>query len=164
MKITRKQLRQIIKEERAKLKEAFAVDQFNDFVDAIRAGIGYIADWDVARQWEGMFGIEPQGEELSLIVSKLKTMGMLRDEEEGMMEARADAVFDIIDQDEGLPGREVVARALRSKDFSGAQAKDVYATLDVLVDAGDAVLDDEEDAWYIANSREHMSMVQRRNR
>jgi len=88
MKVTKRQLLQIIKEERAKLQEAFGVDQFYDFVDAVRAGIGYIADWDVARQWEGMFGVAPRGEELATILAKLEQLGMLRDEEEGMMEAK----------------------------------------------------------------------------
>jgi hypothetical protein len=87
MKVTKRQLLQIIKEERAKLQEAFGVDQFYDFVDAVRAGIGYIADWDVARQWEGMFGVAPRGEELETILSKLDQLGMLRDEDEDMMEA-----------------------------------------------------------------------------
>lgn len=88
MKVTKRQLLQIIKEERAKLQEAFGVDQFYDFVDAVRAGIGYIADWDVARQWEGMFGVAPRGEELETILAKLDQLGMLRDEEEDMMEAK----------------------------------------------------------------------------
>ena len=88
MKVTKRQLLQIIKEERAKLQEAFGVDQFYDFVDAVRAGIGYIADWDVARQWEGMFGVAPRGEELATILAKLDQLGMLRDEDEDMMEAK----------------------------------------------------------------------------
>jgi hypothetical protein len=88
MKVTKRQLLQIIKEERAKLQEAFGVDQFYDFVDAVRAGIGYIADWDVARQWEGMFGVAPRGEELETILAKLDQLGMLRDEDEDMMEAK----------------------------------------------------------------------------
>lgn len=88
MKVTKRQLLQIIKEERAKLQEAFGVDQFYDFVDAVRAGIGYIADWDVARQWEGMFGVAPRGQELATILAKLEQLGMLRDEVEDMMEAK----------------------------------------------------------------------------
>lgn len=88
MKVTKRQLRQIIREERAKLQEAFGVDQFYDFVDAVRAGIGYIADWDVARQWEGMFGVAPRGQELATILDKLEQLGMLRDEDEDMMEAK----------------------------------------------------------------------------
>ena len=91
MKVTKRQLLQIIKEERAKLQEAFGVDEFNHFVDAIRAGIGYIEDWDVARQWEGMFGVAPRGEELSTILAKLDRLGMIRDYDEDydddMMEA-----------------------------------------------------------------------------
>jgi hypothetical protein len=57
-------------------------------VGAVRAGIGYIADWDVARQWEGMFGVAPRGEELETILAKLDQLGMLRDEDEDMMEAK----------------------------------------------------------------------------
>ena len=86
-----------------------------------------------------------------------------QEDQKDISDHRADVVFEIIDQDEGLPGREVVARALRSSVFGGAAAKDVHETLDILIDAGDVVLDTEEDAWYITNSKEHMSMM-RRNR
>ena len=86
-----------------------------------------------------------------------------QEDQKDLEDYRADVVFEIIDQDEGLPGREVVARALRNSVFGGATAKDVHATLDILVDADDVVLDTEEDAWYVVNSREHISMM-RRNR
>ena len=86
-----------------------------------------------------------------------------QEDQKELEDLRADVVFEIIDQDEGLPGREVVARALRNSVFGGALTTDVHETLDVLVDAGDVVLDTEEDAWYVANSKEHMSML-RRNR
>ena len=118
MKVTKRQLLQIIKEERAKLQEAFGVDQFYDFVDAVRAGIGYIADWDVARQWEGMFGVAPRGEELATILAKLDQLGMLRDEVEDMMEAAEPAKSTVRVTEAQL--RRIVreaAGALNEEDF-----------------------------------------------
>ena len=115
MKITKQQLRRIIKEEKSKLLK----EQMDHY------------EW---RHQEDQLGLEDH---------------------------QADVVLEIIQDDEGLPGREVVARALRNSVFGGLQASDVYKALDILVADNDAVLDTEEDAWYVANSKEHRSMLNR---
>ena len=115
MKITKQQLRRIIKEEKTKILK----EQMDHY------------EW---RHQEDQLGLEDH---------------------------QADVLFEIIDDDEGLPGSEVVARALRNSVFGGLQSSDVYKALDILVADGDAALDTKEDAWYIVNSKEHRSMLNR---
>ena len=190
MRITKKQLRRIVKEEAEKLKEQpqqMTLNQSGD--DAVLAMADQIDPmFQILRKTAGQSDVsfDPLFEEveeilldlpsyLREIAKKMKAQGVEgglkeqmdhyewrhQEDQKDLADHRADEVFDIIDQDEGLPGREVVARALRSSVFGGAAEKDVYTSLDVLVDAGDVVLDAEEDAWYVTNSKEHRHMLDR---
>lgn len=56
-------------------------DKYNVFADAIYHGMGTIADWDVERQWEGMFGQELSPKALEDLVANLEANGLLGDDE-----------------------------------------------------------------------------------
>lgn len=57
-------------------------DKYNVFADAIYSGMGTIADWDVERQWEGMFGQELSPKALEDLVANLEANGLLSDDDE----------------------------------------------------------------------------------
>ena len=88
--------------------------------------------------------------------------GRHQEDQLGLEDHQADVVLEIIQDDEGLPGSEVVARALRNSAFGGLQASDVYKALDILVADGDVFLDTEEDAWYSSNNQEAQEIMMHR--
>ena len=157
MRITRKQLRRIIKEEAAKLREQPQQMTLNQSgVDAVLAMADQIDPmFQTLRKTAGQSDVsfDPLFEEveeilldlpsyLREIAKKMKAQGVEgglkeqmdhyewrhQEDQKDLADHRADEVFDIIDQDEGLPGREVVARALRSSVFGGAAAGRPAAT------------------------------------
>ena len=63
MRVSKRQLRRIIKEEKTKLLregDLLPITQgdYDVFVEAIASGYGWIDPDDVERQWEGMFGLK----------------------------------------------------------------------------------------------------------
>lgn len=70
-----------------------------------------------------------------------------QEDQKGLEDHRADVVFEIIQDNEGISGPELVGIALRNSVFGGAQDKDVHETLDTLLDYGDIRFNDEEDMW-----------------
>jgi hypothetical protein len=92
MKITKRQLRRIIKEEKAKIiREGqlqgdqwsleITQDDYNTFADAVSQGHGTIVEWDVERQWDTMFNrkLSPAG--LEYLVSNLSANGLIGDDD-----------------------------------------------------------------------------------
>ena len=54
-------------------------DKYNEFADAIYKGIGTIEDWDVERQWKGMFDQELSPKALEDLVDNLEANGLIYD-------------------------------------------------------------------------------------
>ena len=52
-------------------------DKYNEFADAIYKGMGTIEDWDVERQWKGMFGQELSLKALEDLVVNLDANGLI---------------------------------------------------------------------------------------
>ena len=63
---------------------------------------------------------------------------------------RADVIFEIIEANQEISGAQLVNMALRNSVFGGAEAKDVHAILDMLLDYGDVRFNVEEDQWSTA--------------
>jgi hypothetical protein len=93
MRITKRQLRRIIREEKVKLIREVQLqgDQwsleitqgdYNTFVDAVSQGHGTIVEWDVERQWDTMFNRELSPAGLEYLVSNLSAHGLLGDDNE----------------------------------------------------------------------------------
>jgi hypothetical protein len=84
MRVTKGQLRRIIKEEKRKLLregEQLPITQgdYDVFVDNVQAGIGWIDPDDVGRQWEGMFGLRLSPAAVGYLVEVLDEFGLLGD-------------------------------------------------------------------------------------
>ena len=71
-----------------------------------------------------------------------------QEDQKDLKDLRADVVFEIIESYEGLSGDDIVEAALENSVFGGAQAKDVYETLDYLLDSEDVRFNVSEDEWY----------------
>ena len=71
-----------------------------------------------------------------------------QEDQKDLRDHRADVVFEIIEGYEGLSGDDIVDAALQNSVFGGAQAKDVYETLDYLLDSEDIRFNVSEDEWY----------------
>ncbi len=99
MRITKRQLRRIIKEEKAKLlKEAhgdvytgsqdsltleITQDMYNQFAEEIFAGYGWIDADDVPRQWETMFSVHSLSDPaLQYLIANLDANGLIGDEDQ----------------------------------------------------------------------------------
>jgi hypothetical protein len=85
MKVTKRQLKRIIKEEKSKLlreAEMLPITQgdYDVFVEAIASGYGWIDPDDVERQWEGMFGLKLNPAAVGYLVEVLEEAGLVRDE------------------------------------------------------------------------------------
>lgn len=85
MRITKNQLRKIIKEvvTPADIAGGFDIpeEDYMMFTDTISEGFGYIAGWDVGRQWEEIVGYELTPPEEQYIIQALDANGLLRDDE-----------------------------------------------------------------------------------
>ena len=92
MKITKRQLRRIIKEEKTKIiKEAqlqgnqwsleITQGDYSTFADAVSQGHGTIVEWDIERQWDTMFNrkLSPAG--LEYLVSNLSAHDLIGDDD-----------------------------------------------------------------------------------
>lgn len=96
MKITKRQLRRIIKEETARiLKETsprdahfspgdstleITQDKYNQFAESIADGYGWIDPDDVARQWKGMFSADSLSDiALQYLIANLDANGLIAD-------------------------------------------------------------------------------------
>ena len=81
MKVTKNQLRRIIKEAitTADIAGGFDIPQadYDKFVDAIDAGIGSIEAWDVGRQWEGIVGYKLTPDEEEYVIENLDANGLI---------------------------------------------------------------------------------------
>ena len=100
MKITKRQLRRIIREEKARiLKEVsprdaqfspgdstleITQDKYDQFAESIADGpYGWIDSDDVARQWEGMFSVDSLSNiALDYLIANLDANGLIADPEE----------------------------------------------------------------------------------
>ena len=71
-----------------------------------------------------------------------------QEDQKDLKDLRADVVFEIIEAYEGLSGDDIVEAALQNSVFGGAQAKDVYETLDYLLDSEDIRFNVSEDEWH----------------
>lgn len=85
MRVTKGQLRKIIREEKTRLlREAAQLPitqgDYDVFVENVQAGIGWIDPDDVGRQWEGMFGLRLNPAAVSYLVEVLEEAGLVRDE------------------------------------------------------------------------------------
>ena len=96
MRLTKRQLKRIIKEEMIRLREAFpphyspgdstleiTQDKYDRFADEIADGYGWIDADDVARQWEGMFSVDGLSPEaLAYLIANLDANGLISTPEE----------------------------------------------------------------------------------
>ena len=90
MKITKTQLRRIIKESISQfdidgpgdLLAAHNVNQedYDEFVSAIEAGLGTIESDDVQRQWETMFNVRLGARDVAHIIDNLEVNGIINDD------------------------------------------------------------------------------------
>jgi len=95
MKITKRQLKRIIKEEKTRLlREAAQLPitqgDYDVFVENVQAGIGWIDPDDVGRQWEGMFGLRLSPAAVGYLVEVLDEFGLLGHERFGDKAGGAD--------------------------------------------------------------------------
>jgi hypothetical protein len=84
MRITKTQLRRIIREQSADTHPGEREIEYADyeaFTDSIDAGMGYIIDWDVARQWKAFTGkaLSSAGEDYLKLA--LDANGFLKDDD-----------------------------------------------------------------------------------
>ena len=68
-----------------------------------------------------------------------------QEEQKDLEDLRADVIFEIIEANQEISGAQLVNIALRNSVFGGAEAKDVHAILDMLLDYGDIRFNVEED-------------------
>ena len=73
-----------------------------------------------------------------------------QEEQKDLEDLRADVIFEIIEANQEISGAHLVNMALRNSVFGGAEAKDVHAILDMLLDYGDVRFNVEEDQWSTA--------------
>jgi len=75
-----------------------------------------------------------------------------------------DDLLGIIEQNPGISGPELLDGARTSSGiFAGKSDHDVWGLMDTLIELGDVFLDEEEDAWYLANSPEHIAAMDARD-
>jgi len=74
-----------------------------------------------------------------------------QDDQKDLTQHREDTVFEIIEDQQGISGKELVDIALKNSVFGGATDKDVHATLDSLLRFEDVRFNVEEDEWYTRN-------------
>ena len=81
------------------------------------------------------------------------------EQEDYMMED----LLNYLEENPGVSGAELLDGVRESSGiFAGKTDQDVWSLMDELIAMGDVFLDDEEDAWYIANSREHIAAMDAR--
>lgn len=64
------------------LNDQIDQDKYSAFADEIYRGMGWIADWDVKRQWEGMFDQELSPKAVDYLVAALFVDGLLGEDDE----------------------------------------------------------------------------------
>jgi hypothetical protein len=63
------------------LNDQIDQDKYSVFADEINRGMGWIADWDVKRQWEGMFDQELSPKAVDYLVAALEVNGLLGEDD-----------------------------------------------------------------------------------
>ena len=83
-----------------------------------------------------------------------------RDHEDYMI----DDLLGIIEQNPGISGPELLDGVRTSSGiFAGKSDHDIWGLMDTLIELGDVFLDEEEDAWYVANSPGHIAAMDARD-
>ena len=69
------------------------------------------------------------------------------------------AVEASITENPGISGDELINAVLADPNFQGTDSKDIYASLDEMIEDGMVFFDTEEDAWYLADSPEAIAAM-----
>ena len=189
MKITKNQLRRIIKESgynsmssAGKALANTAKRKFAKDYPSVKIGIDTRQGWITVDGKKAVNMSSASGSPMSLedVVDKMKQAYLghpvqevrkkvRRLVRESFMKKRhtaiGDIIFQIIDAAPGITGVSLVdevGRQYEDPDNMPVMQDEIYAILDDMIDSDEVWLDEEEDEWYVYDSPEMMAAAQRR--